>query len=56
MLKRRPQGSGAVQLGGEQPDPTSPRPRLQANDVMRMRLEALRWHAQSDTRNGRAVR
>jgi hypothetical protein len=43
MLKRRPQGSGAVQLGGEQPDLSPNRPKLQANWAMRLRLDLILW-------------
>ena len=41
MLKRRPDGSGVVQLGGEHAFPIKSRPILQANARMTARL---RWH------------
>jgi hypothetical protein len=42
MLKRRPQGSGAVQLGG-QPVHTRNHPKLQAHPTMAQRLDLLLW-------------
>jgi|GEM_PF-6528993 len=41
MQKRRPQGDGAVLLGGERDCPTENRQILQANEAMRARLNWL---------------
>ena len=43
MQERRPQGSGAVLLGGEQFCSTPNRPKLQANERMIARLNLLLW-------------
>lgn len=49
MQERRPMGTGAVLLAGdERRDPTKTRPVIQANATMALRLEALkfgRWWA-----------
>ena len=43
MQKRRPQGSGAVLLGGEQHPPTKHRHKIKANAVMIERMALLTW-------------
>lgn len=43
MQKRRPDGDGAVLLGGEQPTRTRNHPILKAPPGAKMRLAALLW-------------